>query len=234
MTASLVIARREFLSFWWTVPNFVVVGIALAISGVFFANTVTSTGSADLSGPMEQMGLILVLVVPVLTMRALAEESRTGSLEVLLTQPVSDGAIVTGKFLGLYAALVTALAPLGLHAAFLFAYGSPAAAVVASSYLGLALLIGLLVALGTFTSALTASQAVAAGVAILGGLVLWSSALLERIPGQLALLSRVSALDRLRDFTTGTVETSNVVYFATLSAAALALATRALASRRLR
>lgn len=234
MSTPLVIARREFLSFWWTVPNFVVVGIALAISGVIFANTVTSTASASLSSPMEQIGLILVLVVPVLTMRALAEEARTGSLEVLLTQPVSDAAVVTGKFLGLLAAILVALAPLGLHASFLFAYGSPAAGVVASSYLGLALLIGLLVALSMLTSALTASQAVAAGVAILGGLVLWSSALLERVPGQIAVLSRVSALDRLRDFTTGTVETTNVVYFATMSAAALALATRALASRRLR
>ena len=234
MSPLLVLARREFLSFWWTVPNCIVVGITLAISGVVFANTVTSTGSASLSGPLEQVGLILVLVVPVLTMRTLAEEARAGSLEVLLTQPVSDGVIIAGKFLGLYATLLVALAPFGLYAVFLYAYGSPAGGVVGSTLLGLVLLIGLLVALGTFTSALTASQVVAAGVAILGGLVLWSSALLERIPGQLALLSRISALDRLRDFTSGTVETSNLVYFATLTAAALVLATRAVSTRRLR
>lgn len=228
------IVRREFLAFWWNVPNCIVVGITLSISGVFFANAVTSTASANLGQPFEQSGLLLVLVVPVLTMRTLAEEARTGSLEVLLTQPVSETAIIVGKYLGLLGTGTAVLAPLTAYPVFLYRYGQPDGWVVLSSFVGLILLLALLTALGVFTSSLAASQVVAAGVGILGGLLIWSAALFERVPGQLSILTRVSALDRLRDFTSGAVETSDVVYFLTISGALLYLAVRALAARRLR
>jgi len=230
----LVIARREFAGFWWSMPNPVIAGVTMALAGVFFANSVTSNSRASLGPAFEQIGLVLVLVVPVLTMRLLAEEARVGSLDVLLTQPVTDHGVVIGKFIGALAIVVTVLAPVALYVLFLYLYGEPSGGVVLTSLLGFGLLAALLVAVGLLTSALTSSQMLAAGIGVLGGLVLWSTAVLERAPGQLSALGRVSALDRLRDFTSGTLETTNVVYFLTLTAAALYIAVRALSARRLR
>lgn len=231
---ALTIARRDFVGFWWSMPNPIVAGVTMALAGIFFANSLTSTPRASLGPAFEQIGLVLVLVVPVLTMRSLAEEARTGSLDVLLTQPVSDHGVVLGKYLGALATVVSVLVPVPLYVLFLYLYGSPDGGVVAASLLGLALLVALLVGVGLLTSALTSSQIIAAGLGILGGLVLWSTALLERVPGQIAALSRVSALDRLRDFTSGTIETTDVVYFLTFTAAALYVAVRAVSARRLR
>src|SRR5690606_18541934 len=167
------------------------------------------------------------------TMRQFAEERRGGTLELLLTAPVSEAAIVLAKFAACMAVLLVMLSLTLSYAVVLGLYGEPDWGPVYSGYLGLAMLAAALVALGLAVSALTANQIVAAVVSLgLFGLLWGIDPLAELAPAPADnWLLGVSLLARFTPFAVGAMYTSDFAFFLSVVLLGLFLAMRALARR---
>lgn len=179
---------------------------------------------------------LLIVLVPMLTMRLLAEERRLGTLELLWTYPLRDAEIVLGKFVACWGVLLlvigaTALQPLLLAGIQAFPVGP-----VLAGYLGIVLVVAAFVACGLFVSALTDSQLVAGaatyGVLLFFWLLNWNEAAVSE--GWLRLLRPLSLFDRFEVFATGGIDTSAVVYFVLFTAVFLVVTLLVLESRRWR
>ena len=177
--------------------------------------------------------LITILVVPLLTMRLLAEERRLGTLELLFTFPVRDGAIIIGKFLAAYATYLTYLIATLIGPALLYAQHPFPVAPMLAGYLGMALLGAAAVAVGLAASALTEHQGVSAmttyGVLLMFWFLSWNESALGQ--GIAPYILALSLFDRFYGFTQGVIDSRDLVYFFTLTAVALWTARWCLASR---
>jgi ABC-2 type transport system permease protein len=241
----LAIARREVAGLFVGPLAWVLLTIALLLQGALFVLYLrTSGGDVDLAlrfalGESWVYWALLVLVPPLLTMRMISEESRSGILEFLLTAPVSDAAVVGGKF-------VAAL----LFLAILWAAALVQAAVVASlgvppdwggllgGWIGAVLCSALFVAVGLFASALTSTPIVAAFAAIVFNLVLVTAPLLGGLSDQRWIRRAVAHVDVIDHhkgaFLAGVLDTAYVAFFAVWTAFFLFLAVRAVEARRWR
>lgn len=175
--------------------------------------------------------LFLLFVVPVLTMRLLAEERRSGTLEVLLTSPVSEAQVVIAKFLAALVFYLFLWLPTTVYVWILSTYSEIDLGPVAGGYLGIALLGAMFCAVGLFTSALSKNQIVAAIFAFALLFVLFSVGFLEQLAAAPALRSALSYMnlwDHMEDFSRGLVDTRHVVYSLSLAGLFLFLATKSL------
>jgi ABC-2 type transport system permease protein len=238
----LTIAKREFRSYFDSPIAYIVICLSFFALGLmfFFLNGgFWQLDRASVSRLFEfaPMGLSF-LVVPVVTMRLLAEERRSGTLEMLITLPVKDSDVVLGKYLGalglvLILVLSTLAYPLVMFK-FPWNLGPLDAGPVASGYLGMVLFSGAAVAVGLLISALTESQAVAFFITffVLGALWLFGD-LASKAGGTLAaVLNYVSFQSRLSNFWRGLVDSRDVVFFLSVTALSLMVAFRALERRK--
>ncbi|HEY8515047.1 MAG TPA: DUF4350 domain-containing protein [Candidatus Binatia bacterium] len=177
--------------------------------------------------------LVLLLTVPLLTMRLFAEERKLGTIELLFTYPLSDLEILLAKLIACTLAacallLTTAVSLVYLYRIEPFAFGP-----VFTGYLGLALLAVSFVACGTFLSTLTDNQVVAAMSTVGTLLLLWILSWNEAAPGiaSLGFFSRLSIFNHFESFSRGVIETKDLVYFACLVAFAAAATLASLGSR---
>ena len=159
--------------------------------------------------------VILLFLLPMLTMRSYAEEKRSGTMELLLTSPLSDLQIIMGKFLGALALYGLMLALTLLHIGLLFWYGDPEWGPIASGYLGLLLMGGAFISVGLAISSTTKNQIVA-GVATFAVLLLfWIINWIGDASGTTtqAVLSYLSILEHFDDFSKGVIDTKHVTYY---------------------
>lgn len=163
------ILAKEFNSFLNSLIAYIVIGVFLIVTGLllwFFPDTsLLDYGYADLSVFFSSVPYILMFLIPAIAMRSFAEEQRTGTLELLLTKPLSDWDIVFGKFLAVWLLVVVALVPTVIYYISLYQLGSPPGNIdtagVVGSYLGLLLLAAAFCSLGVMASSLTSNQIVA-------------------------------------------------------------------------
>jgi ABC-2 type transport system permease protein len=182
------------------------------------------------------MTTLWLFIVPMLTMRLLAEEQRSGTIELLLTSPVRDWEVVVGKFLGGMALVLAILALSLFYPLMMFRFGNPDPGPIATGYLGLILLTGAMVSLGVLASSLTQNQIVAVIVGLVMNLIFWMiEALSDMVGAPLSnILTVVSLRPHFPDFTRGIVETRDIIFYLSFVAVALFLASRAVESRRWR
>jgi ABC-2 type transport system permease protein len=169
-------------------------------------------------------------------MRTYAEEKRSGTIELLLTSPLTDLQIVMGKFLGglvLYGAM---LAVTLVHMAILFVYGNPEWRPIATGYLGLILMGACFLSLGLFVSSLTRNQIIAGMVTFAVFLMFWVVNWIATFmgPTSQAVLNYLSITEHLNDFARGVIDTKHVVYYLSFIAFSLFLTVRAVDSERWR
>ncbi len=231
-----VIAKRELGAFFISPIAYLVGAAFLFITGLIFAFTVTRGEVASLFQVFNTTSVILLFVAPILTMRLLAEEARSGTLELLMTAPVRDWEVVVGKFLAAFLFLVAMLVPTLCYLVLLTFYGEPDIPVTFAGYLGIVLLGSVLISFGLLTSAMSANQIVAAVLATAFTLAFWLVGLFATMfNGPLGtLLEYLSLQGHLRDFTLGLISTKSIIYFLSATAAALFLAIRVLEVRRWR
>ncbi len=211
----------------------VLIGVFLGLMGYSFTLTLFNNKHVTLVHIFFQAAGLLLLVVPVLTMRLIAEERKSGTLELLLTAPVRESHIVLAKYVATMAVVGAMIALTGVYALVLGLYGTPEWGPIYSGYLGLALLASTLVSLGLVVSALTTNQVVAAIVTIGVSFLLWT---IDTLAGMLPdaierVLISLSLLARFTPFATGAMYVSDFGFFASATLLALFLATRALARR---
>jgi ABC-2 type transport system permease protein len=185
----------------------------------------------------HNMSIVLIFVIPLLTMRLLAEEKKTGTDELLYTSPLKVGEIVAGKYV---AALVLLAVLLGLTAVlsvFVFAWGNPELAPWLTGYLGLFLMGSAFIAVGLFFSSLTDNQIVAAILTLMTLLLFlllnWVSSLGSGAAWT-KVVSYLSFSEHFEDLTRGIIDTKDVVYYLSVSFFGLFLAHSVLQSRRWR
>lgn len=230
------IARRELLSAFGVGAGWVVVALFLLPCGVVFTvGTFRNGEPASMRAVFEAAAWILLFVAPAISMRSVSDELRLGTFETLTTAPVSDGAIILGKFMAALITLAAMLAPTLVLAAGLEAHGRPDWGELACGYFGLLLAGAMYLAAGILASTLSASQLVAYLLAFFFWLtVALCCRLLPTIaPAEWAdFLYAADPLRRLRDFTIGLLDTANVVYFVLLTGFFLAASTASLRARR--
>ena len=180
--------------------------------------------------------MIILFVMPMITMRTYSEEKRSGTIELLLTSPLTDLEIIVGKFLG----------ALGLYGAMLAGdparHGDPVhlrqpgMAAIAAGYLGLLLLGGCFVSLGLLISSLTKNQIVAGVITFAVFLMLWiiNWTADQSGPTMRAVLNHLSIIDHFDDFARGIIDTKHVVYYLSFITFGLFLTAKSVDSERWR
>ncbi|MCA9545721.1 MAG: ABC transporter permease subunit [Myxococcales bacterium] len=237
MTA-LVVAGRELRGAFSLPIAYVVVAAFLVLSGsyLFVLHPFFVVGRATLRPLFEFAPFLFTLFAPAITMRGLAEERRAGTLELLLTWPVSDGALVLGKFLGAWGLLALAVGltlPAALSVA---ALGDLDWGPVWGGYVGLLLLGGAYLALGLLASALTANQIVAFIFGFLACFVGFSVGRLAEVApdGLGAILHGLSFERRFSRVARGVLDSRDLVFFGTVIWLSLAVTAERLRARRWR
>jgi len=208
----------------------------LFLAGLFFYLGVTLTGEASLRVLLGNLAITQLFVLPMLTMRHFAEERRLGTLELLMTAPVSLGAIVLGKWLAsLTLCLLMFLGTLVFPAVLAY-YGDPDWGVVFTSYLGLVGVAAAFCAAGLFASSLTDDQVAAGLVGIVLLLPFWLVGRAEALlPEEWAdTLRPLSVLVHLDSFNRGVLDSADIFYFIAFTVIFLFLTYRSLESRRWR
>jgi ABC-2 type transport system permease protein len=234
MSNVLAIAHKEIRSYFASPIAYIVIGFFALIFGYFYVVFLQFFVRASMQGGQMGMGaqsvninqdmlrpvlqnltVVMLFLLPMITMRTYAEEKRSGTIELLLTSPLTDMQIILGKFVGamaLYAAMLAITIP---HLALLFVYGRPEWKPLLTGYLGLLLLGGCFISLGLFISSLTKNQIVAAAITFASFLMLWVISWIGSFSGGTMndVLSYLSIIEHLDDFTKGVIDTSHLVYY---------------------
>ncbi len=238
MRNMLAIARRELGAYFASPIAYLVIAGFLAVSGYFFSVILVLSREASLRFTLANVVTVLLFVAPLLSMRLLSEEQRSGTLELLLTSPVQDWQVVWGKWLAAFILYVVMIGFTGLYVVILWRLGNPDFGPILSGYLGMVLLGAALLALGTLTSALTENQIIAAVLGIALVILFWLAHAIGEVVGATSLLGRffnqLALSQHFFDFTRGVVDTGHVIYYLSVTAGALYLATRVLETRRWR
>jgi ABC-2 type transport system permease protein len=245
----LGLLRKELRSYFVSPLFYVVAAVFYALTGFFFYTQMVyfvqygfgldimgNFWMAFLAGAPYSISMVLLLVVPLLTMRLLAEEKKLGTIELLLTYPLRDGTILAAKVAACAMVLVVLLAGTLVYPLYLSQLQPLSWAPLFSGYLGLLLLGISFVACGVFVSSLTESQVVAAigtlGLLLFFWLVTWNEAATS--PLVLRVLARLTMFGHFENFARGVVDAGDLVYFVGFSVFFCFLTLRVLESRKWR
>jgi ABC-2 type transport system permease protein len=254
----VAIVERELRAYFSSPIAYVVLTIFVFLSGIFFRSILTQVMQMGLRSQMQAqqlgpqpmdmpgmisrgflstMSVILLFIMPMLTMGLFSEEKKRGTIELLLTAPLTDVQVVLGKFFAAGAFYLILLVSTWIPMAVLYLYGSPASGPILTAYLGL-LLYGLaILAIGLFISTLTENQIIAAVLSFGAIMVLWLVDVVAQnaeSPTSKGLLSYLSILSHLDDFMKGVLSSSNVIFYVSLMLVALFLTYRSIDSLRWR
>jgi len=212
---------------------YAIIAVYLLLMGYTFTLMLFLNRTAELVRIFFQASVLFLLIVPIITMRLLAEERRSGTLELLLTSPVREIEIVLAKFVASVTVIVLMLFLTASDAIVLGLYAEPDWGPIYSGFLGLLLLAGALSAIGLFVSGLTSNQIVAAVVAMGIGILLW---MIDSIGYLLAdpfdtIVTSLSLVAHFTPFATGALFLSDLGFFLTVILACLLLSVRTLARR---
>ncbi|MBX3385149.1 MAG: ABC transporter permease subunit [Phycisphaeraceae bacterium] len=238
MTRLLALTSREFSSFFRTPLGWVVIAIFLCLSSLFFVQNAVRPGEpATMRGFFAVWWGLLLFLAPAISMRLVAEELRTGTIEPLLTAPVGEGTLIASKFFAAVLFLLAMLVPTAVYVVVLDTLSRPDYGPILAGYAGLVLLGMLYLSVGTLASTLTSSQT----LAFLG--TLFALLLLDFAPARIApslpapidgLIMAIAPSERMKDFARGLIDTSHIAYFLAASLWFLTLASLVLQSRRWR
>jgi len=230
------VSVRELRSYFLSPLAYVVIALFLALSGYLFALILANGREASLRGLVQNISVLYLFIVPAISMRLLAEEQRTGTVELLLTNPVQEWEIVTGKFLASVMLVLVMLGLTLLFPLFLFIYGNPDRGPIITGYVGIFLQAAAFLSIGLWASSLTQNQIVAAIVSFALLLILWLSENLGQFLGGTigSIISYTSVITHFQSFPQGVIQSNDVIYYLSLVLAGIVLSTLSLQSRRYR
>ena len=247
----LAIAQRELNAYFASPIAYVLIGFFALLFGWFFyvplayfeqqsmgmnPNQTLNINQMLIGPTLMNTTVIMLFLFPLITMRTYAEEKRSGTIELLLTSPITDVQIILGKVLGamlLYAAM---LAVTTIHLALLFIYGNPEWKPIATGYLGLLLMGGCFLSVGLFISSLTRNQIVAAMATFAVFLMLWVINWIGTFVGPTTqtVLAYLSLTEHFDDFAKGVIDTKHIIYYLSFMAFGLFLTAKSVDSERWR
>ena len=232
MTRAVV---RKELAVLWSSPIPYVVGALLHLAlGLLYVDQLDVRRQAVIQPLFPLAGFLLLVMVPLLTMRSFAEEARSGTLDVLQAARVRARPLVVGKWVASWVTGLAVFAPALVFVLLLSSWGEPDVGPVVAGFAGLALFCAALSGLGVLASTLTTSQPVAAVIALFLALLFWFADVADDAPTAGSVLLRFSFRERLRSFASGVIDTSDVAWFLLLLTGTLLLAGQAVETRKLR
>ena len=235
---------RELRAYFFSPLAYIVMFFFLIVTGVIFINLVGNLVDPRVMAPDPALSyffrsswLMLILLAPVLTMRLISEELRSGSIEILMTAPITESQVVAGKYLAALTFYASLWLPTLVYAILIARQSEVDWGPVAAGYLGILSIGALLLAVGTFASATTRSQLVAAMVSVALVFLLFLLGMFEGLltsEGLKQALSYVNLFDHIDEFSRGIVDTRRLAYYGTGVLFFLFLATRALEDKKWR
>lgn len=234
MRKILAIAQRELRGYFDSPVAYIVLVTFLLVAGWMYFNALFLMGRADMrpffAPSIFSPSMLLVILVPAITMRTIAEERKTGTIELLTTMPIRDGEIVIGKFLAAMGLVATALLLTLAYPISVAWLGPLDWGPVISGYLGLLLFSASLLSIGILCSALTTNQIIAFIVSFLVSAALYYVYWLQFfVPGFLApLFEFVSVSFHLDNLARGVIDSRDVLFYLSLTVGGLLLAVRSL------
>jgi ABC-2 type transport system permease protein len=249
MAKILTLARRELSAYFYSPLAWVVGALFLCVCGFKFAAPpgfwagprdwfiLVPHQQASLRPLFEMMAAAMTIAAPLLTMRLVSEEYRSGTIETLMTAPVSDLQVVMGKFLGVFVFYLALLGSTLIFLVLMAFYAQADAGLVVMGYLGMILLGAAFLAVGVFTSTLTSYQLLSAAVAIviLSLLTLLTGPAATHLPAPYSrFAANLNAMTYLERFARGLFDSRGLVFFISLAGGFLFLSVKTLESRRWR
>jgi len=254
---ALTIAGKELRSYFVSPIGYVVLTGFLLLGGWFFFNLLArfnfllsiysamrnpeaqsrlNLNDFVIAPLLHNLSVVLVILVPVITMRSFAEEKRTGTYELLLTSPLSITEIVAGKFLGAFGFLFVMVGLTAIYPLILLLYGNPEMGIIVCGYLALLLLATTFVTVGLLTSSLTENQIIAAVSCLVVLLLLYVIAWPAETSGAGlgAVLKYLSLTEHFSEMVKGIIDTKDLVYFVSVILLSLFLTQRSVESVRWR
>jgi len=219
LTNIRTIFAKELKSFFNSAVAYVVIVVFLSIVGWFFTNNLFLFNIASMRLFFEQLTpLSFLFVIPAITMRLLAEEKKSGTIELLSTKPLNDAEIVLGKFFAAWALIALALVPSLIYYITIASLGSIDNGPVIGGYIGLILMAGVYISVGVLASSITDNQIVAF---ILGFLFVFFFFILDKvlfyIPGFLTGIVEYLGVDHhFSNIARGVIDSRDIIYFLTL------------------
>ena len=249
----LAIAGKEMRSYFASPIAYVIIGLFALLFGWFFyvylhvfveqSQRMSMMGGGNVNvneqmirGVLQNAAVIILFVMPMITMRTYSEEKRSGTIELLLTSPLTDFEIIIGKFLGAMGLFCAMLVVTMIDVAILFRLGNPEWRPIAAGYLGLLLMGGCFISVGLLISSLTKNQIVAGFMTFAVFLMLWVINWLADSSGPTgqAILSFLSITDHFDDFTKGIIDTKHLAYYVSFITFGLFLTAKSVDSERWR
>jgi ABC-2 type transport system permease protein len=235
MSGVLAVYRKELATYFRSPIAYYVVSVFLLGTGYFFLYNIVLTGETTMAGTFQNMGILLLTLVPVISMRLLSAEYSAGTAELLLTLPLRPWQIVLGKYLGAVTILLAITAGTLIDLVPLYLFGTPETMTIVSGYLGFVLLGMASLAVGLLFSTLTQNQIVAALTTAAVLLAFWFVGHLQSVqasPALRSLLGYLSFALHFVDFIRGLVRTEAVAFYLVVAAIALTLSAGYLQWRR--
>ncbi|MGE0640418.1 MAG: ABC transporter permease subunit [Thermoanaerobaculia bacterium] len=246
MRGAFAVLGRELRAYFFSPLAYVILTFFLLVQGYYFTLIVAylSDPRAAAGKPLELFfgqtiftWLVLLFAGTFLTMRLISEELRSGTVETLMTAPVTETQVVLGKYFAALAFYLFLWAPTLVYVAIVRLFTPIDWGPVAASYIGIAGIGALFLAVGLFASAMSKNQIVAAIVTFSFLLVLFSAGLMENLfqsPTAKQILGHMNLWQHMDDWSKGIVDTRRLVYYTTVSAFFLFLTGRALAAKKWR
>jgi ABC-2 type transport system permease protein len=251
----VAIAGKEMRGYFASPIAYIVIGLFALVFGWFFYailsffNRQSMQMAGAMSGGMNvtqaligpvftNTTVVMLFLLPAITMRTYSEEKRSGTIELLLTSPLTDVEIILGKFLGSMGLYATMLAVTLLHMAIVFVFTDPNPdwKPIATTYIGLLLMGGCFISVGLLISSLTKNQVVAATATFVVFLMLWVINWIATFVGPTtqAILNQMSLTDHFDDFARGVIDTKHLIYYLSFIALGLYLTAKAVDTERWR
>ena len=249
----LAIAQRELNAYFSSPIGYVLIGFFSLIYGYFYyagllfvdrqnmqagmnPNQTMNINQMLIGPTLMNTTVIMLFLFPLITMRTYSEEKRSGTIELLLTSPITDLQIILGKFTGAMLLYLAMLAVTVIHVGFLFVFGNPEWKPIATGYFGLILMGGCFLSLGLFISSLTKNQIVAGIATFAVFLMLWVISWISTFVGPTMqnILGYLSLTEHFDDFAKGIIDTKHVIYYLSFMAFGLFLTAKSVDSERWR
>jgi len=233
----LAIYKRYLKGYFFSPIAYVVIGLFLLVNGIFFYVLLSSFLEYSYAVMIQRQGypinvnllmirpffqnmsVIVLFVIPMITMRSFSEEKKSGTMELLLTSPVTNWQLILGKFLASFTLYFVMVMVTFLFMVFLLIWGNPSLVPIFISYLGILLMGLVLVALGNFISSLTENQIVAAVGTFGATMFLWVIGFAGDFAGKVfgEIFKYLSIVNHFDDFSKGVFDTNHLVYYLSLT-----------------
>ena len=226
MTNLLALYQKELLHSFRSPIAYFVVAVFMLGTGYFFTYNIFSTGIAAMAGTFQNMGILLLLVIPAVSMRLFSGEYSAGTMELLQTLPIEPWQVVLGKFLGAVTILLLMTAATLVDLVPLYLFGDPETTTILAGYVGFVLLGMACLAIGQFFSGLTENQIVAALITVSVLVAFWFVGHLQSFQTSYsfyALFGYLSFANQFGDFVRGLVRSEAVLFYLIVCAIALTL-----------